>query len=106
MKILFVSDYFQPYGVGGANISTLLIAKKLAENNDCFVITQKFQKDPWIYEGLKAYPLLPKYFPDKNIADIIIMEIKSLFAFTDIWSFHRTINNFCKLNNIEVINVQ
>lgn len=106
MKILFISDYFQPYAVGAANISTYVLAKKLAENNECFVMTQKFQEDSWKYGGLDVFPQLPKYYPDKGQKDILRVELISLLSLRHFLTFYRKIKGFLKLKNIDIVNIQ
>ncbi len=106
MKILFVSDYFQPYAVGAANISTFLAAKKLSEDNELFVITQKFQDSSWVYEGVQVYPLLPRYSSRSELKDIISVELSSIFKLQNFIAFYKTIRNFCISKKIDCLNVQ
>ncbi|MFW9930782.1 MAG: glycosyltransferase family 4 protein [Candidatus Thorarchaeota archaeon] len=106
MKILFISDYFQPYSVGASNISTFLVAKELSKKNKVFVMTQKFCDKPWNYDGLIVYPDLPKYSSGKNMSEIIITEIVNFFSMQHSFSFYRNINNFCIKHGIDIINVQ
>jgi glycosyltransferase involved in cell wall biosynthesis len=106
MNILFVSDFFQPYSAGAANISTYLIARKLAEKNNCYIVTQKFQKKSWVYGGLNVYPILPKYSSNNSIRNILYTEIFSFLRFQNVFSFYKVISEFCKEKKIDVINVQ
>ena len=106
MKILYISDYFQPYASGASNISTYLMVKKLSETNNCYVITQKFKEEPWVYRGLSVYPLLPRYSAGKSIKDLLKVEILVFLKLQNIFEFYRVIHNFCKLKEIEVVNVE
>lgn len=58
LNILYISEYFPPYVLGGAEVSTSLITKGISKYHRCYVLTNNFQKKSWNYNGGKVYPLL------------------------------------------------
>jgi len=58
MKILYITEYFPPYTKGGAEISTSLVVRYISKFHQCFVFTQKHQKETYVFAGAKVYPIL------------------------------------------------
>lgn len=47
MKILMVSDYYPPYVLGGAEISTKLLAEELSKKHDVHVLTPNYKENKY-----------------------------------------------------------
>lgn len=68
MNILVISEQYPPYVRGGAEISTSLLVNFISKHHNCYVITQKHQKESWEYGRVKVYPILNDTNPDlKNL---------------------------------------
>ena len=55
-KILYVSDYYPPYTVGGAEISTSYVANIASKKYRTIVLTGEFQKENWMQDGTIVFP--------------------------------------------------
>lgn len=66
MNILFISEYFPPYDRGGAEISTSLIIKYIAQYYNCYILTEKYQGKPWRYNGSTVYPVLKRIHMERR----------------------------------------
>ncbi|HDZ61448.1 MAG TPA: glycosyltransferase [Candidatus Pacearchaeota archaeon] len=103
LNILYIEDTYPPYNHGGACISTSLIVKYMAKSNNCFVITERFQKDNWEYGGVEVYPILSPYFPDfSSIFRLIRNKFVNSFQFFN----YLKIKSFVKENNIDLIHIR
>ncbi len=72
MNILVISEHYPPYVRGGAEISTSLLVNFISKHHNCYVITQKHQKESWKLGRVKIYPILNETNPYlKNLKQII-----------------------------------
>lgn len=103
MKILFISDDFPPYNQGGSCISTSLNVKYLAKKERCFVLTQRFQKKSWKFEGINVYPYLHNYSPDfTSSKKMLLNQITDLFQHKN----KNIVSNFVADKKIELIQIE
>jgi glycosyltransferase involved in cell wall biosynthesis len=104
MNILVISEHYPPYVRGGAEISTSLLVNFISKVHNCYVITQKHQKESWGYGRVKVYPILNDTNPDlKNLKQIFH------YLFTDplIYPAINVIKlvKFIKQKNIDLISL-
>lgn len=97
MKICLISNLYNPYIIGGAEINTERLAKALNKDEDVFVITTKPFKNPLsllskrgYMEGVKVYRFYPlnlyhMYFSKKRKIPVIL---KALWHVIDIFNIH------------------
>jgi len=58
MNILFISEYFPPHDRGGAEISTSLIIKYVSNYSNCYILTERYQENPWKFNDSTVSPIL------------------------------------------------
>src|SRR3989344_8071669 len=78
-KILFISDFFPPFAFGGAEISTSLIVRYISKFYKCAVLTQDFQKKPWIFNNVKVYSLIKQIINKKSLNNPFVYLFNTLF---------------------------
>ncbi len=101
MNILFISEYFQPYDRGGAEISTSLIIKYISNWHNCYILTERYQKKPWRFNGSAVYPILKRiHMEQKSFANIFRYGINIIFA--PVINILRIVN-FIKRYDIDII---
>lgn len=81
MNILFISEYFPPYDVGGAEISTSLIIKYVSNYSNCYILTERYQKEPWIFNNSPVFPVLKKiHMEQRSFINILKYGINIIIA--------------------------
>lgn len=71
-SIILVSEMFPPHIYGGAEVSTSLLAKALADQYDVSVVTSTIADEPWDWQGIPVTPLLPRHAAsDKSLGDML-----------------------------------
>ncbi|MHB8277213.1 MAG: glycosyltransferase family 4 protein [Candidatus Humimicrobiaceae bacterium] len=101
MNILFISEYFPPYDVGGAEISTSLIIKYVSNYSNCYILTERYQKEPWIFNNSPVFPILKRiHMEQRSFVNIFRYGINIILApLINIL----VIVNFIKKYNIDII---
>ena len=101
MNILFISEYFPPYDVGGAEISTSLIIKYISNYSNCYILTERYQKEPWIFNNSPVFPILKRiHMEQRSFVNILKYGINVILApLINI----RVIVSFIKKYNIDII---
>ncbi len=103
MNILYISEYFPPYDIGGAEISTSLIIKYFSKFSKCYVLTEKYQNKPWESNGTIVYPILKRiHMEQRSILDIIKYGFNIIIA--PIINIFKIIN-FIKKYDIDIIHI-
>lgn len=81
MNILFISEYFPPYDVGGAEISTSLIIKYISNYANCYILTERYQKKPWRFNSSTVFPVLKKiHMEQRSFINILRYGINIIIA--------------------------
>lgn len=103
MNILFISEYFPPYDVGGAEISTSLIIKYVSNYSNCHILTERYQKEPWIFNNSPVFPVLKKiHMEQRSFINILKYGINIIIApFINIL----IIINFINKYSIDIIHI-
>jgi glycosyltransferase involved in cell wall biosynthesis len=101
MNILFISEFFPPYNVGGAEISTSLIIKYISDYSNCYILTERYQKEPWIFNNSTVFPILKRiHMEQKSFINILKYGVNIIFApLINIL----IIAGFIKKHNIDII---
>lgn len=101
MNILYISQSFPPFTSGGAEISTSLIIKYVSNYSNCYILTEKYQKKSWRFNGSTVYPILKRIHMEKrSFADIFKYGINIIIA--PVINILRIVN-FIKRHNIDII---
>jgi glycosyltransferase involved in cell wall biosynthesis len=101
MNILYISEYFPPFDIGGAEISTSLIIKYFSDHSKCYVLTEKYQKNPWRSNKSTVYPILMRiHMEQRSIVNIIKYGINIIIA--PVINIFKIIN-FIKKYDIDII---
>jgi glycosyltransferase involved in cell wall biosynthesis len=103
LNILYITEYFPPYIVGGAEISTSLEVKEVSKYHNCYILTGNFQKMPWLFESSKVFPFLKRYeIKEKNLTNIIKSEVK---YYLNIYINKKILLNLIDEKKIDVIHI-
>lgn len=101
MKILFISEYFPPHDRGGAEISTSLIIKYISKYHNCSILTEKYQRESWKFNGSTVYPILKRiHMGQRSFTSILKYGINIVIA--PIINISRIVN-FIKRYDIDII---
>jgi glycosyltransferase involved in cell wall biosynthesis len=103
LNILYITEYFPPYVMGGAEISTSLIVKEVSKYHNCYILTGNFQKTPWLFGRSKVFPFFKKpEIKEKNLTNIIKNEVK---YYLNIYKNKKILLNLIDEKKIDIIHI-